>query len=129
VYKSVSGAQPRSRPRILYSKFARFRAFLSVALRSAWRVQVEETVMPKYWTVLFFGITSRFITSLDCVKSVLCFCALGKDFILQSRWIGSSSASARAVLRIYSLRDRRIGRDDWWEPVFRWGSGSVLRPS
>jgi hypothetical protein len=27
------------------------------------------------------------------------------------------------VLRIYSLRDRRIGRDDWWEPVFRWGSG------
>jgi hypothetical protein len=28
-----------------------------------------------------------------------------------------------AVLRIYSLRDRRIGRDDWWEPVFRWGSG------
>jgi hypothetical protein len=22
-------------------------------------VQVEETVMPKYWTVLFFGITSR----------------------------------------------------------------------
>jgi hypothetical protein len=41
-------------------------------------VQVEETVMPKYWTVLFFGITSRFIMSLDCVKSVLCFCALGK---------------------------------------------------
>jgi hypothetical protein len=35
-------------------------------------------VMPKYWTVLFFGITSRFIMSLDCVKSVLCFCALGK---------------------------------------------------
>lgn len=27
------------------------------------------------------------------------------------------------MLRIYSLRDRRIGRDDWWEPVFRWGSG------
>jgi hypothetical protein len=32
-------------------------------------------------------------------------------------------ATARAALRIYSLRDRRIGRDDWWEPVFRWGSG------